>query len=56
MFSNRPSPSVAVNVVGPRVVGDQQVEPPVVVQVEPGDAEPVEASGVDHTGLHAWCR
>jgi hypothetical protein len=41
---------VPVDVVGPRVVGHQQVELPVVVHVEPRDAEAVEASLVGDAG------
>ncbi len=42
---------VAVHVVWPGIVGDQQVQTPVVIQIEPGDAESIEAFGVGHTGL-----
>ncbi len=44
---------VAIEVVGAGVVGHEQVEPAVVVEVEEGHPEAVEAAGVRHPGLPA---
>ena len=41
---------VAVDVVRPRVVGDEQIEPAVVVHVEPGDAEAEARLALGHAG------
>ena len=45
--------AVAIHVVRPGVVGDDQVEPAVVVEIDPGDAEAVAALLVGHSSLPA---
>ena len=42
---------IAIHVVGPGVVGHEQIEPAVVVHIEPGDAEAIETPGVRHARL-----